>query len=124
MTQALTKVVTFDEFINWYPNTGVRYELHDGVVVEMPPPTGEHENIIGFLVGEIVMEYKRIGLSYSIPKTAFVKPPETESVYSPDVLLLNRAQLIQEPLWKKRINSSARDIGFLTHRSCQYELAR
>ncbi|MDP5017414.1 MAG: Uma2 family endonuclease, partial [Dolichospermum sp.] len=32
MVQALpqTKLVSFEEFIEWYPNTGVRYELHDG----------------------------------------------------------------------------------------------
>jgi Uma2 family endonuclease len=23
----------------------VQYELHKGVIVEMPPPTGEHENV-------------------------------------------------------------------------------
>jgi Uma2 family endonuclease len=37
MTQALTKQVTFDEFIDWLPeNSEVRYELHDGIVIEMP----------------------------------------------------------------------------------------
>jgi Uma2 family endonuclease len=36
MTQALPKIVTFDEFITWYPeNSGVRYELHNGQIVEM-----------------------------------------------------------------------------------------
>jgi len=31
-----------------------------------------------------------------------VKPPKSESAYSPDVLLLNRSQLPNEPLWKKQ----------------------
>ncbi|NDJ22216.1 Uma2 family endonuclease [Nostoc sp. B(2019)] len=101
MAQALHKIVTFEEFVAWYPDTQRRYELHDGVIVEMPPPTGDHEGIIGFLVGEIVMEYKRLHLPYFIPKTAFVKPLEGESAYSPDVLLLNRPNLVNEPLWKK-----------------------
>ncbi|KAF3889652.1 MULTISPECIES: Uma2 family endonuclease [Nostocales] len=102
MTQALTKRVTFDEFIAWYPeNPQRRYELHDGVIVEMPPPTGDHEQVVGFLVGEIVTEYKRLKLPYFIPKTAFVKPTQSESAYSPDVLLLNNPNLINEPLWKK-----------------------
>jgi Uma2 family endonuclease len=38
MTQALpkTKLVTFEEFVAWYPeNSERRYELHDGMVVEM-----------------------------------------------------------------------------------------
>ena len=36
MTQALRKLVTFDEFVAQYPdNSQRRYELHDGVIVEM-----------------------------------------------------------------------------------------
>ncbi|MEH2173484.1 Uma2 family endonuclease [Nostoc sp.] len=102
MTQALAKQVTFDEFIAWYPeNSQRRYELHDGVIVEMAPPTGEHEQIVGFLGGEIVTEYKRLKLPYFIPKTAFIKPTQSEAAYSPDVLLLNNSNLVNEPLWKK-----------------------
>jgi Uma2 family endonuclease len=103
MVQALpeTKLVTFAEFIEWYPNTGVRYELYDEVIVEMIPPVGEHEEIIGFLVEEIVTEYKRLKLPYFIPKTALIKPFDKESGYLPDIPLLNRANLVNEPLWKK-----------------------
>lgn len=50
MIQTLRKVVTFDEFVAKYPdNMGKRYELHDGVIVEMPKPTGDHEEVVGFL---------------------------------------------------------------------------
>ncbi len=102
MIQALRKLVTFDEFIAWYPeNLQQRYELHDGVIVEMAPPTGDHEEVIGFLVFEITRECIRLNLCYIIPKTAFVRPEKSESAYSPDVLLLNRPNLVSEPLWKK-----------------------
>ncbi|MEH1883578.1 Uma2 family endonuclease [Nostoc sp.] len=47
------------------------------------------------------MEYSRISLPYGIAKTVLVKPPESESVYSPDVLILNLPNLVNEPLWKK-----------------------
>ncbi|MEA5579663.1 Uma2 family endonuclease [Anabaena sp. UHCC 0451] len=104
MIQALpqTKLVTFAEFIESYPDTGVRYELHDGVIVEMTPPVGEHEEIIGFLATQITLEFSRLKLPYFIPKTAFIKPPEKESGYLPDILLLNRPNLVNEPLWKKQ----------------------
>ncbi len=104
MTQALhRKLFTFDEFVAKYPdNTGKRYELHDGVVVEMPQPTGDHEDIIGFLALEISVDIKRLNLPYFIPKTALVKPPENESGYSPDILIINRSNLVNEPLWKKQ----------------------
>ncbi|MBE9004780.1 Uma2 family endonuclease [Fortiea sp. LEGE XX443] len=102
MTQSLRKLITFDEFVAKYPDqTGKRYELHDGVVVEMPQPTGDHEEVIGFLAFEITRECIRLNLPYFIPKTALVKTPENESAYSPDVLLLNRPNLVNEPLWKK-----------------------
>ncbi|MDZ8134539.1 MAG: Uma2 family endonuclease [Nostoc sp. DedQUE04] len=102
MIQALRKVVTFDEFVAKYPdNTGKRYELHDGVIVEMPQPTGDHEEVVGFLAFEITRECIRLNLPYFIPKTALVKPPENESAYSSDVLILNRPNLVNEPLWKK-----------------------
>ncbi|MBW4453968.1 MAG: Uma2 family endonuclease [Nostoc indistinguendum CM1-VF10] len=102
MTQILRKVVTFDEFVAKYPdNTGQRYELYDGVVIEMPQPTGEHEEIIVFLSTKITLEYSRLGLRYGIPKTVLVKPLENESAYSPDLLLLNLTNLVNESLWKK-----------------------
>ncbi|MFN6485034.1 MULTISPECIES: Uma2 family endonuclease [unclassified Nostoc] len=102
MTQVLRKVVTFDEFVAKYPdNTGKRYELYDGVVVEMPPPTGDHEEVIGFLATKITLEYSRLNLRYFIPKTVFIKPVENESAYSPDILILNQPNLVNEPRWKK-----------------------
>ncbi|WP_375473350.1 Uma2 family endonuclease [uncultured Nostoc sp.] len=102
MTQVLRKVVTFDEFVAKYPdNTGQRYELYDGVIIEMPPPTGDHEEVVGFLATKITLEYSRLNLRYFIPKTVFVKPVENESAYSPDVLILNQPNLVNEPLWKK-----------------------
>jgi Uma2 family endonuclease len=103
MTQALQrKLVTFDEFVAKYPdNSGKRYELHDGVVIEMSQPTGDHEEVTGFLATKIPIEYDRLKLPYFIPKTALVKPPENESGYSPDILIINRSNLVNEPLWNK-----------------------
>ena len=100
MTQTLPKLVTFEEFVKWKPDGG-RYELHDGVVIEMPQLLGDHEEITGFLATEIPAEYKRLKLPYFIPKTAFVKPSETESGYLPDVLVVNRSNLVNESLWQK-----------------------
>ncbi|AFZ17956.1 Uma2 family endonuclease [Allocoleopsis franciscana] len=99
MTQALPKPITFEDFLEWKPETG-RYELHDGVIIEMQP-TGEHEEITGFLVTKLAIQFERLNLPYFIPKQALVKPPNKQSGYLPDVLILNRANLAVEPLWKK-----------------------
>ncbi|MBD2682784.1 MULTISPECIES: Uma2 family endonuclease [Nostoc] len=101
MTQALPKSVTFDEFVEWYPNDGKRYELHNGVIVEVPPPTGQHEKVVGFIARKLTVEFDRLNLPYTIPKTALVKTPSAESAYSPDVLLLNLDNLDNEPLFQK-----------------------
>jgi len=102
MTQALPKIVTFDEFIALYPeNSGVRYELHNGEIVEMAQPTGKHERIKGFSAAELTLEFRRLNLPYFIPNQAIVKPPERESGYFPDVLILNDAALADEPFWEK-----------------------
>jgi Uma2 family endonuclease len=102
MTRTLPKLATFEQFIEWYPSNGVRYELHKGVIVEMPPPTGEHENVVGFLAAQITFQFLQMGLPFRIPKTAFVKIPSNNSTYSPDILLLNHDNLVNEPLWSKQ----------------------
>ena len=96
-----TKSVTFEEFVQWKPE-GKYYELHNGVIIEMNQPLGDHEDISSFLAEIATAEYLRLNLPYRIPKTVLVKQPENESAYSPDVLILNRSNLINEPLWKKQ----------------------
>ncbi|MEH1804564.1 Uma2 family endonuclease [Nostoc sp.] len=99
MFQALPKTIAFEEFLNWKPDGG-RYELHDGAIVEMQP-VGDHEEINGFLAGEVTLEFKRLKLPYLIPKQALVKIPDKESGYSPDVIVINQNNLSAEPMWKK-----------------------
>jgi Uma2 family endonuclease len=103
MVQTLPKPVTVEEFAAWYPeNSERRYELHNGAIVEMPLPVGEHEEVVGFLATKLSLEYSRLNLPYFIPKTVFVQPPQNESSYSPDILILNRPNLVNEPIWKKQ----------------------
>lgn len=102
MTQAPPKLITFDEFVKWIPeNSPKRYELHNGMIVEMAQPVGDHEEIIGFLGIELAVQIRQLKLPYFIPKTVLVKPPISESGYSPDVLIINRPNLVNEPRWKK-----------------------
>ena len=100
VTQTLSKTLTFAEFIDWKPE-GNHHELHQGIVVEMNPPLGEHEKIICFLNTIIAAEFFHLNLAYGISKTVLVKPLESESAYSPDILVLNLGNLDNEPLWEK-----------------------
>jgi Uma2 family endonuclease len=101
MTQAIPKQVTFDEFIAWYPeNSEYRYELHDGVIVEMPKPTGKHSEIAGFLNIEIGVTSRSAQLPYFIPRECVVKPDRDKSGYEPDVIVLDRQAVFDEPRWE------------------------
>jgi len=100
MTQTLSKLVTYEEFIEWLPD-GKRYELHDGVIVEMSQPTGKHEKVTSFLTLELAVQVRSLFVSYLLPKTALVKPPQRDSGYFPDILLVNSDNLHNEPLWEK-----------------------
>ena len=103
MIQTLFKVTTFEEFVAGLPeNSGVRYELHNGNIMEMPQPVGEHEEVKGFLGVEIPFEIKRLGLPYGIPNQVIVRPEGKDSGYFPDLLVLNRENLVNEKLWKKQ----------------------
>jgi Uma2 family endonuclease len=103
MTQAIHKLFTFEEFVDRLrENSGIRYELHHGEIVVMPQPVGDHEEVKGFLGIEIPFEIKRLGLPYVIPNQVIVRPLEKDSGYFPDVLVVNRENLVNEPLWKKQ----------------------
>ncbi|BCL35698.1 Uma2 family endonuclease [Nostoc sp. MS1] len=103
MVQSLLTPITVDKFLDWYPeNSQQRYELHNGVIVKMPPPTGDHELVIAFLVKQILLECARLGQPYDIPKTGFVQSTEGEYAFLPDVMLLNRSNLANEPLWRNK----------------------
>jgi len=101
MIQAIPRTLTFDEFIAWYPdNSPTGYELHNGVIVEMPKPTGKHSEIAGFLNIEIGITCRSAQLPYFIPKECVVKPDANESGYEPDVIVLDRNAVLAEPRWQ------------------------
>jgi Uma2 family endonuclease len=99
---SFTKPISFDEFVSWYPENAVaKYELHNGRIVEMPLATGSHSNITGFITGEIHFEIKRQKLPYSIPGDCLLKPLDDESGYQPDIIVLDKQKLSDEPRWQK-----------------------
>ena len=102
MIQTISKTITFDEFVAWYPENSVhKYELHNGVIVEMPLGTGDHSEVTGFISSKLAVEIDRRELPYSIPGDCLLKPVRNESGYQPDVIVLDRTALASEPHWKK-----------------------
>ena len=102
MIQTLPQITTFQEFVDWLPeNSDVRYELHQGNIVEMAQPVGEHEEIKGFLTIKLSGMIDRLDLPYLIPNQVIVRPDDKDSGYFPDVLVMNRTNLPNESRWKK-----------------------
>ena len=102
MVQSLTKPVTFEEFIAWYPDQGGRYELYDGIVVEMPKPTGKHSNLTGFLIEELILIIIAMGKrgSWRIPRESIIKSSNGNG-YEPDIVVIDQDVIALEPRWEK-----------------------
>ena len=101
MTQALQPQITFDEFVEWLPETSeCRYELHRGVIVEMPKPRGKHSKLSGDLAYNVGTAIRQANLPYFIPKECIVRSMDGNSGYEPDVIVLDEPVLIDEPDWE------------------------
>lgn len=104
MTQTVPKsqLMTLDEFLDWYPDGYGRFELHDGVVVEMQP-TGTHEQVSAELATEFSLESRRLQLPYLIARQCIVKAIDSDkSGFNPDITIIDRQALETESMWKKR----------------------
>jgi Uma2 family endonuclease len=101
--QAEPKLYSFDEFISWYPESSeLRYELHDGVIIEMPKPKGKHSNLTGSLIEQILITVRQMGKGgiWTIPRESIVKPRWENSGYEPDIIVLNQDVIRSESRWE------------------------
>lgn len=108
MVQVLQRHLSFEEFLEWYPEDGGRYELIDGEVKEMRPVGDatshrwrEHEELAGRITRMLDREIERLELPYLIPKSCCVKPEGEWDGYVPDVIVLDRRRLEEKPLWRR-----------------------
>ena len=100
MVQAVQpQLMSFREFLSWKPENG-RYELHDGVIVEMQP-TGPHEQVVGLLNRKLNVLIDQEDFNYFIPNTAMLQPLDYDTGYKPDILMVDTAALVNESLWQK-----------------------
>ncbi|MCC2691566.1 Uma2 family endonuclease [Nodularia sp. LEGE 04288] len=100
MSHTPPKLLSFEEFIAQYGDN-TRYELIDGELRDMEP-TGPHEAVAGSIAGRIYVEIFRANFNWLIPKNCLIKPLYAEATaLRPDVVVLDQAELSQEPLWQK-----------------------
>jgi Uma2 family endonuclease len=96
------KLITLEDFWDWYPDGYGRFELHNGEIIKVQP-TGTHEQVAGFLALELGVEIKRLNLPFFIPRQGLIKAIDSDkSAYIPDVMVLDSNAMENEPLWNKR----------------------
>jgi Uma2 family endonuclease len=93
------QLLNFEEFLVWKPD-GRRFELIDGVAIEMQP-TGSHENITEFLSTQLTLATAQANLPYRFPRQALLKADGWNTGFLPDVLVVDAQALKQEERWAK-----------------------
>jgi Uma2 family endonuclease len=101
MTQTTPKLLSFDDYIDQLHEDDKKYELIEGKLVEMKRPIGKNEEIGGFILIELGMEIRRLKLPYLMPNSAAVKPNRLKTAYLPDLIVLDRENLVNDPYWEK-----------------------
>lgn len=98
MTQAVPKLLTFDDFIARYGDDE-RYELIDGELIDMEP-TGPHEEVAAFIVRKVNVEIDKKNIRWFTPALSLIKPLGISTGFRPDVVVLDKTALVNEPLWQ------------------------
>ncbi|MBD2261045.1 Uma2 family endonuclease [Pseudanabaena sp. FACHB-2040] len=99
--QLITQLpISFDEFLAWYPAEGSRYELIRGEIVEAYP-IGAHELIAAYLCEELALESRRLKLPYVVSRNTLVKPLRAYQGALPDVIVLDKQTLADDPYWSR-----------------------
>jgi Uma2 family endonuclease len=95
------KPLSFDEFLAGYGGNN-RYELIDGEVFDLEP-TGPHEEVAAFITAKICVQVDTIGLPWFVLQRGLLRPSNTGmTAFRPDVAVIDRDELIQEPLWPEQ----------------------
>jgi len=89
--------LSFEDFLAQYGDDS-RYELIDGELVDLEP-TGPHEEVAAAIARWLNYDIVQQGVDYFIPHRCLIKPLANQTGFRPDVIVLDRAALPQEPLW-------------------------
>jgi Uma2 family endonuclease len=89
--------LSFDAFLAQYGDDS-RYELIDGELFDLEP-TGPHEQVAAAIARWLNYDIVQQGADYFIPHRCLIQPLANQTGFRPDVIVLDRAALSQEPLW-------------------------
>ncbi|MEA5471535.1 Uma2 family endonuclease [Spirulina sp. 06S082] len=95
------RLLNFSEFLARHGGDN-RYELIDGEVFDLEP-TGRHEEVAAFITTKACVQIDRAGLPWFVLQRGLFRPSDAGiTAFRPDVAVVDRAELIGEPLWPER----------------------
>ena len=132
MTQAKPKLkVSFEEYLTYLDRTGTRYELVNGKLAAMNPPTWQHILIARFLERALEAEIQRIGYAW-LPVQGAGQRVEEETSRLPDLLVvaveaiqptLNQCAVLEEAaILAIEIVSESSTADDYLHKLAEYEM--
>ena len=121
------KALSFEEFLAHYGGDN-RYELIDGEVFDLEP-TGQHEEVAGFITTKACVQIDQLGLPWFVLQRGLFRPDNAGmTAFRPDVLVVDRNQLVNESLWPEQSiltrGSSIRFIAEVVSSNWQNDYAR
>lgn len=120
------KPLSFDEFLAYYGGDN-RYELIDGEVFDLEP-TGLHEEVAAFITTKICVQIDAIGLPWFVLQRGLLRPSIGMTAFRPDVAVVDRDELIKEPLWSEQsiltLGSSIKFVAEVVSSNWQNDYAR
>ncbi len=123
-TQSLS--LSFDDFLAQYGDDS-RYELIDGELFDLEP-TGPHEEVAAAIARWLNYDIVKQGADYFIPHRCLIKPLANQTGFRPDVIVLDRAALPQEPLWASQpvvtLSSTIKFVAEVVSSNWQNDYAR
>jgi Uma2 family endonuclease len=119
--------LSFDEFLASYGGDN-RYELIDGEVFDLEP-TGQHEEVAAFITAKLCVQIDGLGLPWFVLQRGLLRPANAGvTAFRPDVAVVDRDELIQEPLWADQsiltLGSSIKFVAEVVSSNWQNDYAR
>lgn len=91
MTKTPIKIHTLEDYLSFDDGTDKRYEIENGVLVEMPPGTGKHEAIITLLLVRFFLEIQKTGLPLQ-PRPNGTEVLTNKQPRRPDICVITNEQ--------------------------------
>ncbi|OIP70774.1 MAG: hypothetical protein AUK43_08410 [Oscillatoriales cyanobacterium CG2_30_40_61] len=97
ITIATLPKISFEDYLNYDDGTDNRYELEDGELILMNPPTFDHALIIRFLTNALEAEINRVNLPWITLHSIGVRTSINRSRI-PDISVINREQITRRDI--------------------------